>query len=282
MNFEVRPLGEALGAEIIGLDVSRPLDETALSMVRDALLRHLVIVFRDQRLTPAAQVAFASRFGPLDKHPADDATLPDYPHLLVVSTRKENGKFVGLPDAGPMWHSDLAYMQRPALGSMLYAIEVPERGGDTGFANMYAAYEALPADLRSEIEVRKGVFLAGRNNQRRTFTRRYNEAQQARTPAVLHPLVRRHPETGRRSIFANPQHTIAIDGMDEADSSALLARLFEHATQPEFTYFHRWRAGDLTFWDNRCTYHVADLSRVGEPDYIRHMHRTTIQGDVPF
>ena len=144
MIFEIRPLCDALGAEIIGLDLSAPLDDATFTNVHQAHLDHLVLVFRDQRLEPGRQIDFSRRFGPLDHHPSDDAVLPDFPDVLVLSTKRENGKYIGLPDAGPMWHSDLAYRKQTALGTMLYALETPDVGGDTRFANMYKAYDTLP------------------------------------------------------------------------------------------------------------------------------------------
>ena len=281
MTLDIHPLSDALGAEIIGLNLSEPLDDETFAAVHRAHLDHLVVVFRDQQLTPQQQIDFSARFGPLDHHPADDAVLPGHPDILVVSTRRENGAYVGLPDGGPMWHSDLAYRAQPALGSMLYGIEVPVHGGNTGFANMYAAYDALPKALKDAVEGRRGVFLAGRNNAKRSFRRNLSQAQKDRTPAVTHPIIRTHPETGRKSIFANPQHTIAIEDMDESESDAILSELFTHSTGPDFVYQHNWRSGDLTFWDNRCVLHIADHSRLDDPTYIRHMHRTTIQGDAP-
>ncbi len=165
---------------------------------------------------------------------------------------------------------------------MLYGIEIPEEGGNTGFANMYTAYETLPKELKNAVEGKRGVFLAGRNNAKQSFRRTLSQAQKDRTPAVSHPVVRTHPETGRKSIFANEQHTIAIEGLSEAESDAVLAELFAHCTRPEFIYRHKWQSSDLTFWDNRCVLHIADLTRLDDPKYIRHMHRTTIQGDAPF
>lgn len=282
MTFKVHPVSGALGAEIIGLDLSRPIDGETFEKVHRLHLDHLVLVFRDQHLTPQQQVGFSKRFGPLDQHPADDAVLDGYPEVLVLSTKREDGKYVGLPDGGPMWHSDLAYKERTALGTMLYGIEIPESGGDTGFANMYKAYDALPRSLAKAIEGKRGVFLAGRNNAKRAFRKTLSQTQKDKTPAVTHPIIRTHPETGRESIFANPQHTIAIEGMSEEESGKILNELFEHSTQPEFVYRHKWRAGDLTFWDNRCVLHIADHSRLDDPTYIRHLHRTTIQGDVPY
>ena len=282
MTFEIRPLGDALGAEIIGLDLSAPLDESVFAKVHQAHLEHLVLVFRDQSLEPQRQIEFSRRFGPLDQHPANDAVLADFPDVLVLSTKRENGKYIGLPDGGPMWHSDLAYRERTALGTMLYALEIPDSGGDTRFANMYAAYDAMPDHLRNAVEGKRAVFLAGRNNANRSFKRTLNQAQQDAVPAVTHPIIRTHPETGRKSIFASAQHTIAIEDMDESESTELLAALSAHAAQDEFIYTHKWRVGDLTFWDNRCVQHIADLSRIDDPTYIRHMHRTTIEGDAPF
>ncbi|MEM9682667.1 MAG: TauD/TfdA family dioxygenase, partial [Pseudomonadota bacterium] len=156
-----------------------------------------------------------------------------------------------------------------------------ERGGNTGFANMYAAYDALPGHLKAALVGTRGIFLAGRNNADRSFKRTLSAAQKAKTPPVSHPIVRTHPETGRRCIFANEQHTVAIEGMEESESADVLAQLFAHNKRTEFCYFHDWRVGDLTFWDNRCAQHIADHTRLDDPSYIRHMHRTTIEGDTP-
>ena len=267
MSFAIRPLSEALGAEIIGLDVSRPLDDATFAKVHRAHLDHLVLVFRDQRLTPQQQIDFSRRFGPLDAHPSQgDAHMPGFPDILVVSTKRENGKDVGVRNAGPTWHSDLAYRDRPALGSMLYALELPDSGGDTGFANMVKAHDALPRRLKDAAAGKRALFSSTRNLSLQ----------------ALHPVFRTHPETGRKSIFVNPQLTKGIDGMEPAESAELLAEIYAFSTQPAFVYWHKWRPGDLTFWDNRCVLHIADHTRLEDPTYIRHMHRTTIAGDVPF
>lgn len=243
MSFGIIPLSDALGAEIIGLDLGQPLDSHAFERVHQAHLDHLVVVFRDQTLTPQQQIDFSKRFGPLDRHPAEDAALPGYADILVISTRRKNGEYIGVPDAGPMWHSDLAYVEKPSLGSMLYALEVPDQGSNTRFANMYSAYETLPA----AIEGRRATNLAGRNNANRNYSTSLSAEQKDKVPAVSHPLVRTHPKTGRRSIFANPQHTLAIDGLPAAESDAILAEIFAHSTRPKFVYEHHWRPGDLTF-----------------------------------
>jgi taurine dioxygenase len=282
MTFDIRPFPAALGAEVIGLDLAAPLDADSFERVHQAHLDRQVLVFRDQSLEPAQQIAFSRRFGPLDRHPSDQASLAGFPEILVVSTRKENGKYIGLPDAGPKWHSDLSYKKVPALGSMLYAMEVPAEGGNTGFANMYAAYDALPADLRAAVEGRNGIFLPGRSQKGGAgFQVGFTAKQKDSVPPVVHPIIRTHPETGLKSVFANSQHTIGIEGMNDTESQDILAALFDHCARPEFTYWHKWRTGDLVFWDNRCALHIADLSRLGDPSYIRHMHRTTIMGDRP-
>ena len=282
MSFTLNPLSEALGAEIIGLDLSQPLEKTTFNAVHRAHLEYLVLVFSGQLLTPNQHIAFSQRFGPLDIHPEDDAVLSDHPEILLVSTRRKKGNYIGLPDGGPKWHSDISYRKKPSLGSMLYGIEIPEEGGNTGFSNMYRAYETLPGSLKQAIDGKRGIFLAGRNNAKQTFRRTLNDAQKAKTPPVSHPIIRTHPETGRKSVFANEQHTTGIEGVPEDESDAILSQLFAHCAQPTLTYFHNWHEGDLTFWDNRCALHIADLTRLDDPTYIRHMHRTTIQGDAPF
>lgn len=267
LTFQIRPLSDALGAEVVGLDVSRPLDEATFATLQQAYLDHLVLVFRNQQLTPQQHINFSKCFGPLDAHPSQgDAHESGFPEILVISTKQENGKDIGVRNAGPMWHSDLAYRDRPALGSMLYAVELPDSGGDTGFANMVKAYAALPKRLKMEIEGKYALFCSTRNP----------------SLSALHPIARTHPETGRKSIFVNPQLTKGIDGMDPTESAEILDELYEHCKNPDFIYWHKWRTGDLTFWDNRCVLHIADHTRLNDPTYIRHMHRTTIAGDVPF
>lgn len=237
MNLDIRPLSDALGAEIVGLDVSEPLDDRTFAAIHQAHLNHLVLVFRDQNLKPRQQIEFSKRFGPLDAHPTQRKNHPDrYPENLIVSTKTENGRDVGLRNAGPQWHSDLAYRERPALGSMLYALDG-----------------------------KHAIFSSKREGTDRP-----------------HPAIRTHPETGRKSIYVNPQLTTGIEGMPDAKAAALLSEIYDHCAEERFIYWHRWRPGDLTFWDNRCVLHIADHSRLDNPTYIRHMHRTTIAGDVPF
>lgn len=267
MPITIRPLSDALGAEVIGFDASRPISAAEFARIHQAHLDHHVLVFRDQHLMPQQQIDFSRRFGPLDEHPSQgDAHLAGYPDILVISTKKENGKDVGIRNAGPMWHSDLAYRQQPSLGSMLYALELPDSGGDTGFANMVKAYEQLPARLKDAVGDRRALFSSTRNL----------------SLIAHHPVFRTHPETGRKSIFVNPQLTKSIDGMPAAESKALLDEIYAFCQQPAFIYWHRWQPADMVFWDNRCVLHIADHTRLDDPTYIRHMHRTTIAGDTPF
>jgi len=275
MNFEIRPLSNVLGAEIIGLDLAVPLDDETFAKVHQAHLDYLVIVFREQNLSPEQQTHFAQKFGPLIEYSLSQAAVPGHPCVTMISTKREKGEFIGVPDAGPMWHSDHCYRERPALGTMLHALELPDKDGDTSFANLYAAYTALPDDLRRAVEGRLGVFMNSRLQAGQSTTGTLLEAQR-------HPLIRVHPETGRKSVFVSPQQTVAIEGLPEEEGQDVLERLFTHCFQEEFVYVHQWKSGDLTFWDNRCTAHKADLSRINDPTYVRHLHRTMIEGDKPF
>jgi taurine dioxygenase len=280
--FQVNPLSDALGAEIIGLDLAQPLDDDAFAALHLAHLKYQVLVFRAQDLTPEQHIAFSRRFGDLSGHVFDQFLLPDYPQILKVSNKKkEDGEFAGLPQAGRRWHSDLAYTETPSLGSLLYALEIPPQGGDTLFNNMYRAYDELSDEMKSRIEGRKAEFLLGSARKYYTDDQRpaLTPEQLAKVPSVHHPIVRTHPETGRKALYVSQAHTVRILDMDEAESEALLAELTEHSVQPEFVYRHKWRLHDLVFWDNRCCMHIAEPP---PPEYGRHMHRTTVIGDRPY
>ncbi len=283
MAIEIRAFSGALGAEVVGVDLSRPLDDETFERIHAAHLEHLVLAIRDQDLTPKQHIAFSRRFGELDIHVLDQFLLPAHPEILVVSNKQENGKAVGLKDAGSYWHSDISYREFPSLGSLLYAHQIPPQGGDTLFTNMYAAYDALSDEMTARIDGLEAVHgytqiyelsehAAG--SDRRPLT----EEQKAKVPPVVHPIVRTHPETGRKALYVSPGLTIGIAGMDEEESGALLDELHEHSTRPEFVYRHRWRRHDVLFWDNRCTMHVVTGY---DPKYTRHMHRTTVKGDRP-
>jgi taurine dioxygenase len=279
----IRPFDAPCGAEVIGLDLARPLADADVARIRRAHLDHHVLVFRDMAITPEQQVAFSRRFGPLQRHVLNNFALPGHPEVLVISNIKENGRPIGLGDAGAYWHSDLSYLPRPSLGSMLHAQELPAEGGDTLFANQHRAWDALPASLRGTVAGRRAEHwylckyaqLQRRNPWRPDLT----QAQIDAVPPVAQPIVRTHPETGRRALFVSEHFTTRVLDMPEDESRALLDELFAHTTRDEFVYRHRWQSGDMVFWDNRSLMHLAG----GTPDHLRRrLNRTTIEGDEPF
>ncbi|RZT08270.1 taurine dioxygenase [Duganella sp. CF402] len=282
-SFQVELFDAPLGAEIIGLDLNRPLPQRDFQRIHKAHLDHHLLVFRDQRITPQQQVDFSRRFGPLQIHVLRNFQLPSHPEVLIISNIIENGKPLGLGDAGHFWHSDLSYKETPSLGSMLHAQELPLEGGDTLFANMHLAYDTLPAALRHAVQGARAEhsYLAQYEELRRRspFRPALTQAQIDEVKPVLHPVVRTHPETGRKALFVSEHFTTRIVGIPEDESRALLAELFAHSVKPEHVYRHRWAPHDLVFWDNRSLMHLAG----GTPDHLRRkLYRTTIEGDVPF
>ena len=283
MEFEIRPLSEHFGVEVVGLDLRERLDASDFERVRRAWFEHAVIVFRDQDLPPGAQVAFTRRFGDLQIHVLTQFQLPDHPEVLLLSNEKRaDGTPVGFEDAGRYWHSDLSYDAHPSLGTLLYAVRIPPEGGDTLFVDMYRAYETLPEATRRRIDGRVAVHSYVRNyekNESKPGIRpKLTAEQKARLPDVRHPIVRTNEDTGRKALFVNPGFTFAIEGMDEFEGAALLQELFDHCLKPELRYTHVWQDHDFLCWDNRGTMHHATLY---DPAYIRHMHRTTIKGARP-
>jgi taurine dioxygenase len=291
MTLTVRRMQESasLGAEIVGADLSKDVDDHTFEQIEDALHEHLVVAVRDQKLTPDQQIKFSRRFGSLAAHVMSPYVLPDYPQIYVVSNIIENGKPIGVADAGLKWHSDFCYRERPSRCSLLYALEVPvidgQPRGDTHFSNTVAAYEALPDSMKQRLDGLKAVY---------SFTHQYDERikkgaklvpltaeQRAEAPDVIHPLVRTHPYTGRKGIFACELNTIRVVGMSEDDSRNLLQELFAHLIRPEFVYRHRWRVGDLLIWDNMSAQHRANSQDYALP-YRRHMRRTTVRGHAVF
>lgn len=282
--FDIRRLHAALGAEVVGLDLSTPPDDAAFARVHRAHLDHHVLVFRDQRhLTPQQHVDFSRRFGPLQIHVLRQFLLAGHPEILVVSNIVENGQPIGLGDAGHYWHSDLSYKDTPSLGSLLHAQELPEEGGDTLFANMHLAWDTLAPELRRAVQGLKAEhsYLAKYEElrQRNPWRPKLTEAQIAEVTPAVHPVVRTHPETGRQALFVSEHFTTRIVGLPEDESTDLLARLFAHSVRPDHVYRHRWQPHDLVFWDNRSVIHLA----AGCPDHLRRrLNRTTVQGDVPY
>ncbi|WP_291384531.1 MULTISPECIES: TauD/TfdA family dioxygenase [Achromobacter] len=282
-SFDVRPLPGPLGAEIIGLDLSQELAPADFARVHKAHLDHHLLVFRDQRITPQQHIDFSRRFGRLMIHVLHQFHLLGHPEILTVSNILEDGKPIGLGDAGKYWHSDISYKELPSLGSLLHAQELPAEGGDTLFANMHLAYDTLPQALKDAIDRKRGVhsYLAQYGQLQKEGNWRPNlSAQQiAQVQEVVHPVVRTHPENGRRALFVSEGFTTRIEGLPEDESRALLAELFAHSVRPEHIYRHKWQPHDLVFWDNRSLIHLAG----GTPDHLRRkLYRTTIEGDVPF
>jgi len=273
--MKVRQLNGALGAEITGVDLGR-LDDAAGAAIRKAYHEYLMLVFPDQDLSPAAQVTFTERFGPVEPHPLRTrASVDGFPTVLILENRK------GRPGArNDYWHSDISHAERPPSASVLHALQVPDGRGDTMFCNMYRAYEMLSDVYRNLLHGLSAVH-SGMATYQRSLER--NDAR-AIDPAEVkpprsHPLVRTHPETGRPALFVNPHFTTGIEGMTEAESRPVLNMLYEVATRPDNVYRHRWRVGDVVMWDNRCTMHYAVMDYT--EDMPRFMHRTTAGGDVP-
>jgi taurine dioxygenase len=276
--FQVQQLAPALGAELLGIDIAAPLEADTVSQIRSALLDHGVIFFRDQRMSPASLKRFASYFGSLGVHPMikTDGAHPEV--LRIVKEPQDRKNF------GGDWHSDVTYLDKPALGSVLYGQEIPPLGGDTLFASMYLAYEALSPTYRRMIDGLVGIHSTSRSYSDAGKQEGYvGEAgsmpvkRQAHLTAQ-HPLVRTHPETGRKALYVNEVFTTGIVGMTEAESRPILEYLFRHCTLPEFACRFRWQTGSVAFWDNRCTQHYALNDYHGQR---REMHRVTIDGDRP-
>jgi taurine dioxygenase len=279
----IRPFDAPLGAEVVGLDLSKPLDDRDFTRIHQAHLDHHLLIFRDQRITPQQQIDFSRRFGPLQIHVLHQFQLAGYPEILVVSNIKENRKPIGLGDAGHYWHSDLSYKELPSLGSLLHAQELPAEGGDTLFANMHLAWETLPDSLKRTVaglQAEHSYLTKYAELQRRSPWRpNLTEEQIAAVKPVVHPVVRTHPETGRKALFVSEHFTPRIVGLPEDESRDLLDILFAHSVKPEHIYRHQWEPHDMVFWDNRSLMHLA----AGCPeDQRRKMYRTTIEGDAPF
>lgn len=273
-HIRVEPLSAVVGAEIGGVDLTRPVPDEVFSEVRHAFGEYGVVFFRDQQLTPEQHVAFAERFGPINVN-RFFAAVPDYP--MIAEVRKEPEQ---RDNIGNGWHTDHSYDEVPALGSMLYAREVPKTGGDTLFISMYAAYDALSDGLKSTLDGLRAchssrhVFGPEGRSRQRDFAGRIGNPELATQDAV-HPVVIRHPETGRKALYVNPGFTLRFEGWTAEESRPLLDYLYRQAERPEFTCRFRWRAGSLALWDNRSTWHFAVNDYHGER---RLMHRITIEG----
>ncbi|MDH3580135.1 MAG: TauD/TfdA family dioxygenase [Hyphomicrobiales bacterium] len=282
-NISVRRLSGSIGAEISGVSLSQTCSNQEFDTIHRAFLDHSVLVFRDQQLEPDELAAFSKQFGRLEQHVLKQFAHPDNPDVFLISNVKEQGKPIGAIRAGQYWHTDCSYMAKPTMASILNALEVPSYGGDTMFASMAEAYDELSETMQK--------FLAGLTavhdytNAYDTFFAKVadrpplSEEERAQVPPVTHPVIRTHPETGRKVLFVNPGFTRHIVELSDGESRAVLDYLFEHARQPHFIYRHRWEPHDLVIWDNRSTWHLA----IADYDMKerRHFHRTSIAGDAP-
>ena len=267
--MDIRRLSHAVGAEIIGVDISRPLDDATFSAIHSAFLENCVLLFRGQSLTRAQHVAFSRRFGELDSKGKQKPA--EHPEIsLVLSKPTENGDPPTGRYTGQEWHTDRSHLPIAAAASLLRCIEVPEVGGDTMFCNLYKAYESLSEGMKKLLEGLQGVHKTGQ-----AFLLPHADAAQAKLPAeaAAHPIVRVHPETGRKALYVSEQVRLFV-GMTSEESKPLLQYLTRHAVRPQNVYRHQWRKDDLLMWDNRCMLHIAlaDYDRTK----VRHMERTTV------
>jgi len=285
----IGPLEGAIGAEVIGFDMSKPMDEATFRAIEGAWNRYSVLVFRDQKISPEQQIAFSKRFGALEEHVLYQYLHPEHPEIFVVSNVvDENGRHVGAYDAGRYWHTDLSYMALPSRGSVLYAIEIPHDDignplGDTLWSSTAAAYDGLSPAMKTRIAGLKAEFslenrhkkLVADGDAKATL----DETHKMKAPPVVHEVVRLHPVTGRKCIYVNEGQTARILDVSEQESGELLTQLWHEATREDYVYRHKWRVGDVVMWDNIPTQHLAIC------DYAlpqrRYLHRTTLRGTRP-
>ncbi len=280
-RIEIIPTGAALGAELRGVDL-RAIDDAAFATIHRAWIDHQVLLFRDQRLDDDALLGFSRRFGALDQAPIQEngrRFVDGYPEIYVVSNVIENGVAIGSLGAGEaVWHTDMSYLRDPPKASMLYALEIPPAGGNTGFSSMYRAYETLPAALRQRLAGKRvkhdGTYNSG-GYVRQGVTPTDDPVS---APGTFHPLVCTHPDSLRRGLYLGRRRNAYIEGLPLTESEALLDEIWDYATRDELTWYNAWRVGDLVLWDNRCTMHRREPF---DPGARRIMHRTQIKGEAP-
>ncbi|MES2032773.1 MAG: TauD/TfdA family dioxygenase [Pseudomonadota bacterium] len=273
-NLHIRKVAGALGAELSGVDLAEPQSDAAIAAIRAAFVEHQVIFFRDQSLSPEQQLAFGRRFGPLNIHPYVKG-MAEHPEVMeIIKEPSDKTNF------GGGWHSDMSFLETPSIGSILYAVQTPDFGGDTLFASQAAAFEALSPGLQKTLEGLNAVHSAGReyssqghSAQQRGSMQVANADAEGAVGEFVHPMVKVHPETGRKALYVNPAFTMRIDGWSRRDSRPLLNHLFEHSRQEAFTCRFRWTPGSVAFWDNRSVWHYALNDYPGQR---RHMRRVTV------
>ena len=282
--ISVNDIEGPLGVRISGCDLSRLADDADFRVIHEAFLGRHVASLAGQRLTPEQLIDFSRRLGPLEPHVLAQHHLAGYPEIIVLSNIVENGQPLGLADAGTYWHSDISYKARPSRTTVLYALEVPAEGGDTLFANLEAAYQGLSAPMKDRLDGLQAIHnyayrhdrLACETGIRSPLT----AAQLAETPAVTHPIVRTHPETGRKALYINPGFTMGIEGLAELEGNSLMQELFDHCLKPEYCYRYHWEQGDVVFWDNASVMHSATTQTL-DPGKRRLIWRTIVSGEEP-
>ena len=276
--MQTKPLSPGFGLETLDVDTSKPLSNAAFDEIERTFFQGQVLVLRAQSLAPAQYVAFARRFGPPEPHVIDQFHHPADPNILILSNRKKDGQPVGLADAGTYFHTDYSYLQVPARATMLYSIEVPKSGGNTLFANQYAAYDGLSDAMKQEIASLVAIHHYGNrkemNDASRIVASPLTPEQKAKMPLITHPLVRAHPVTGRKALYAVSGSSYGIVGMPEDEAVALLDELAAHATQPKYVLSYGYRVGDIVIWDNASLLHSATLTDPNDP---RTLWRITIK-----
>ena len=288
-SVTIMPTGAALGAEVSRVDLARDLAPVTFLRIEEAFNRHGVIFFRDQRITVEQLVVFARRFGEVEINVNTQACLPGHPEVLLVSNIRENGRYIGLADAGTTWHTDMSAYACPPRCSILHAVEVPRAAdgsiqGDTIFASAAAAYDALAPDVKKRLAGKHAIhsYLAKMNARKAAvgLTREITREHLDKTPPVAHPVFRTHPVTGRKCIYVTEGECTGIEGMPDAEALPIIAHLHRHLIDPRFQYRHTWRVGDVLMWDNCTCQHLA-VRDYGESQR-RLMHRVTVNGSVPF
>jgi taurine dioxygenase len=280
--LQLKPLSPGFGLEASGIELSEPLSDAAFAEIEDAFFDGQVLAFRQQRLTPEEFVAFARRFGTPEPHVIDQFHHPDEPNILILSNVVVDGEPQGLADAGTYFHTDYSYLAVPARATLLYSLEVPEVGGDTLFANQYAAYDDLSESMKRRIEPLRAIHHYGNRKVRegadRTAASTLSAEQKERMPLITHPLVRRHPVTGQKALYAVSGSSYGIVGMPEDEAVALLDELAAHATQDKYLLRFSYGVGDVVVWDNASLLHSATLV---DPDDARTLWRITVKEPAP-
>ena len=281
-SIAVAAIGKHVGADILGIDLAAPLSEARFAQIHEAWMQHLVLRFRGQNLSKEQLLDFSRRFGELDKAPINTRGknwLDGYPEMAVMSNIKVEGESIGSLGYGEaVWHTDMSYNEITPSGALLYAIEVTRTGGETGFLSMYHAYETLPADLKAAVEGKSIKHDASRNSAGELRSGFKDVTDPRDAPGAVHPIVVRHPVTGRKALFLGRRPFGYVVGLGLEDSEALLDRLWAHATRPEFAWFQKWNVGDLLIWDNRCVMHKRTAFDASER---RLLYRTQIKGVRP-